>query len=266
MNALALERMSVRLEGRGIVEGFSLDVATGEWVALIGPNGAGKTTIVRAVAGLLAYEGSVRLFGEELASLSRQDVARKLAVVPQMPVIPADMTVLEYVLLGRTPHVAYAASPGTSDVAAARSALKRLAIAPLASRRLGTLSGGERQRAVLARALAQEPRVVLLDEPTSGLDLGAQQQVLDLVSMLREEDDLTVLSAMHDLTLAAQYAERLVLVAGGREVARGPASELLTEEIVARHYRASVRILVDGHSGPAVVPVRRAQPPSGEES
>jgi iron complex transport system ATP-binding protein len=260
---LALDRVSVVLDGTPVVRDFTLDVEEGEWVGLIGPNGAGKTTITRAVAGLVPYSGSVRVWGAELARLTRRDIARKIAVVPQNPVIPPDMTVLEYVLLGRTPHVGYAASPGNGDVISASAALDRLEIDALAQRRLGSLSGGERQRAVLARALAQEPRLVLLDEPTSALDMGAQQQVLDLVSVLREEDGLTVLSAMHDLTLTAQYADRLVLVDGGREVARGQAVEVLTEEIVARHYGASVRVIADPADGVAVVPLRRPRVQAG---
>jgi iron complex transport system ATP-binding protein len=257
MKVVALDRVSVTLDGNRVVDAFSLEIEDGRWVGLIGPNGAGKTTIARAVAGLVSYEGSVRLWGEEVSRLSRRDVAKRIAVVPQNPVIPPDMTVVDYVLLGRTPHIGYAASPGSADVVASFAALHRLEITSLARRRLGTLSGGESQRAVLARALAQEPRLVLLDEPTSALDVGAQQQVLELVSMLREEDGLTVLSAMHDLTLTAQYADEVVLVDEGREVARGAAADVLTEELVARHYGASVRVIADAEQGVAVVPVRR---------
>ena len=258
MTALALDRVSVTLEGNRIVDAFSLAVEDGTWVGLIGPNGAGKTTIARTVAGLVPYEGSVRVWGEELGALSRRDIARRIAVVPQNPLIPPDMTVLEYVLLGRTPHMGYAASPGSADVVSSFAALDRLEITELARRRLGSLSGGECQRTVLARALAQEPRLVVLDEPTSALDVGAQQQVLDLVSMLRQEDGLTVLTAMHDLTLTAQYADELVLVDDGREVARGSAEDVLTEELIGRHYGASVRVIADPDAGVVIVPVRRA--------
>jgi iron complex transport system ATP-binding protein len=258
VTALALDRVSVTLEDNRIVDAFSLAVEDGTWVGLIGPNGAGKTTIARTVAGLVPYEGSVRVWGEELGALSRRDIARRIAVVPQNPLIPPDMTVLEYVLLGRTPHMGYAASPGSADVVSSFAALDRLEITELARRRLGSLSGGECQRTVLARALAQEPRLVVLDEPTSSLDVGAQQQVLDLVSMLRQEDGLTVLTAMHDLTLTAQYADELVLVDDGREVARGSAEDVLTEELIGRHYGASVRVIADPDAGVVIVPVRRA--------
>jgi iron complex transport system ATP-binding protein len=255
---LRLDHVSVVLEGALVVDGLTLSVDSGEWVGLIGPNGAGKTTVLRAAAGLAPYEGTVRLWGVELRSLRRREVARQIAVVPQDPVLPADMSVLEYVLLGRTPYVAYAGNAGARDVKAARAALERLEIAALAERRLGSLSGGERQRAVLARAVAQAPRLVLLDEPTSALDVGAQQQVLELVSALRREDGLTVVSAMHDLTLAGQYADRLALLDGGRLILGGRPRDVLTEEAVARYYGASVRVLEDGDAGIAVLPVRRA--------
>jgi iron complex transport system ATP-binding protein len=164
--------------------------------------------------------------------------------------------VLEYVVLGRTPHLGYAGSPGSRDVVAARSALARLDGAHLVDRRLGSLSGGERQRAVLARAVAQDASLLLLDEPTSALDVGAQQQVLELVASLRAGGGLTVLSAMHDLTHAGQYADRLVLLDGGREQASGPPAEVLTEQLIARHFGASVRVVSDELTGIAVVPLR----------
>ena len=256
MTALAVERLGVDLDGVRVVDGVTLDLERGGWLGLIGPNGAGKTTLLRAVARLVPYDGSIVLDGDEVASLRRREVARRVAVVPQIPVIPPDASVLEYVVLGRTPHLGYAGSPGPGDVTTARSALARLDAAHLADRRLGSLSGGERQRAVLARAVAQEPDLLLLDEPTSALDVGAQQQVLELVASLRADRGLTVLSAMHDLTHAGQYADRLVLMDGGREAASGRPHEVLTEELVARHYGAEVRVLSDAEAGIAVVPLR----------
>jgi iron complex transport system ATP-binding protein len=249
------EALRVVLDGARVVDGVDFELERGEWLALIGPNGAGKTTLLRAVAGLVPYEGSLAVFGDEVASLRRRELARRTAVVPQLPVIPPDMGVLEYVVLGRTPHLGYAGAPGPRDVASAHASLGALDALHLADRRLGSLSGGERQRAVLARAVAQEGALLLLDEPTSALDVGAQQQVLELVATLRAERGLTVLSAMHDLTLAGQYADRLLLLDGGREAASGAPRDVLTDELVARHYGASVHI-VEGADGPAVVPVR----------
>jgi iron complex transport system ATP-binding protein len=253
---LRVEDVRVSLEGAEVVKGVGLDLAEGEWLSLIGPNGAGKTTVLRAVAGLVPYSGSIRIAGDEASNLRRRELARRVAAVPQIPVIPPDTSVLEYVVLGRTPHLGYSGSPGVRDVTAARSALARLDAAHLGDRRLGSLSGGERQRAVLARAVAQDARLLLLDEPTSALDVGAQQQVLELVASLRVDRGLTVLSAMHDLTHAGQYADRLVLMDGGREVAEGTPKEVLTEQLVARHYGAEVRVIVDAETGIAVVPLR----------
>jgi len=252
---LAVRGVKVDLDGNRIVGGLDLHVSEGEWLGVIGPNGAGKTTLLRAVAGLVPYSGSIRLFGDEIAGLGRRDVARRVALVPQAPVIPPDMTVLEYVVIGRTPHLGYTGAPEARDVDACRTALARLDVAQLADRRLRSLSGGERQRAVLARAMAQDARLILLDEPTTALDVGAQQQVLELVADLRESKALTVLSAMHDLTVAGQYPDRLVLVDGGREAVSGTPAEVLTEQTIARHYGASVRVLTEGDTI-AVVPLR----------
>jgi iron complex transport system ATP-binding protein len=255
-SAVELRSLSVRLGGAEVVQGISATVAEGEWVGLIGPNGAGKTTVLRAVTGLVPYAGSVRVEGNEVAGFGRARVARRVALVPQEPVIPDDTRVAEYVLLGRTPHLAPFARERQRDLEVAAAALERLDLLGLARRRLGSLSGGERQRAVLARALAQEAPVLLLDEPTAALDVGRQQQVLELVDRLRRERGLTVVSAMHDLTLAGQFAERLLLVDGGRLAAAGTPAEVLTEELVATHYGASVRIVADSELGVVVVPAR----------
>jgi cobalamin transport system ATP-binding protein len=252
MNALGLERLTVELGGRNVVDGVSFAVEQGDWVTLIGPNGAGKTTLLRAVAGLVGHRGRITLDGQELSQLGRREVARRVAVVPQVPLMPAGMTVREYVLLGRTPYVSYVGRESRRDVTAAGQALARLDLDELAGRQLGTLSGGERQRAVLARALAQEAPLLLLDEPTSALDAGRQQEALELIDALRLDAGLTVLAAMHDLTLAGQYASRLLLLSSARIVAQGAPAEVLTEPLIAEHYGARVRVLEGG----AVVPIR----------
>jgi cobalamin transport system ATP-binding protein len=252
MSGLAVERLTVVLGGRNVVDGVSFVVEHGEWVTVIGPNGAGKSTLLRAVAGLVGYEGRIALDGDGLRRLGRREVARRVAIVPQSPLMPATMRVREYVLLGRTPYVSYAGREGRRDRAATEEAIARLDLSELASRTLDTLSGGERQRAVLARALAQEAPLLLLDEPTSALDAGRQQEALELIDALRLDAGLTVVAAMHDLTLAGQYASRLLLLSGGRIVAHGAPAEVLTEPLIAEHYGARVRI-VDG----AVIPVRR---------
>ena len=252
---IELRDLSIRFDGTEAVRDFSLDVAAEEWVMLIGPNGAGKTSVLRALCGLLSFAGDARLDGRDVRGLGRRELARMIAFVPQNPETPPELTVGEYVLLGRTPHLGYLATEGRRDRQAATRALERLDLLPFAERGLGSLSGGELQRAVLARALAQEAPVLLLDEPTTSLDLGRQQQVLELVDSLRG-DGLTVVSTMHDLTLAGQYADRLVLLDRGMIVAEGEPDEVLSAANLAAYYGASVRIVSDG-DGTFVLPQRR---------
>lgn len=244
----------VRFGSVAAVQGLTLRAETGGWTALIGPNGAGKTSALRALAGLAAYEGEVLLDGQDARRLGRRAVARLVAFVPQKPETPPALTVAEYVLLGRTPHIAYLGAEGRRDREAACRALRRLELERFAERPLGSLSGGELQRAVLSRALAQEAPLLLLDEPTAALDLGRQQLVLELVDALRG-DGLTVVTTMHDLTLAGQYADRLVLLDEGSVVAEGAAAEVLSSTNVAAHYGANVRIVED-EAGVFVFPVR----------
>jgi iron complex transport system ATP-binding protein len=260
MTAIELRGVSVDLDGRPVLHDLTLSVPSGARLGLIGPNGSGKTTLLRAVAGLVRHRGDIRIGGVAPASLPRRELARRIAVVPQNPVVPPGATVGDYVLMGRTPYIPYLGTEGRRDLEIVAAVLDQLDLADLAGRRLDSLSGGERQRAVLARALAQQAPVLLLDEPTTGLDVGHQQQVLELVDALRAALDLTVLSAMHDLTLAGQFADELVLLDGGRVAAAGPAGAVLTEGVISRHYHASVRVLEDPDGGVVVIPVRPSRP------
>jgi len=255
---IELADVSVSLGGVPVLERISFRVEGGEWVGLLGPNGAGKTTALRALAGLVDHTGVIRLGGDELSELGRRALARRVTLVPQQPERPPGLTVAEYVLLGRTPYLSYFGSERAADRAAAARALARLELDRFATRSLGSLSGGELQRAVLARALAQEAKILLLDEPTTALDIGRQQQALELVAVLREQRQLTVVSAMHELTLAAQYADRLALLSSGRLVAAGPPETIATQELISEHYNASVRIVSEGSRPIAVIPVRQA--------
>jgi len=252
---IELRDVRVRLGGNAVVDGVSAAVPEGEWLALIGPNGAGKTTLLRAIASLVPFEGEIELDGRPVGGLGRSELARHVAVVPQEPSTPPWMTVAEYVLLGRTPHLGPLAKEGRRDREAAARALARLDLLTFGGRRLGTLSGGEKQRVVVARALAQEAPIVLLDEPTAALDIGHQQQAFDLLDGLRAESGLTLVAAMHDLTLAAQYADRMLLLDRGRVVADGSAADVLTEALLSEHYGASVEVVSVG-GRPVVVPRR----------
>lgn len=239
---IELRGLGVRFDRTEAVRGLTLDVANDEWVMLIGPNGAGKTSVLRALCGLLPFEGAARVNGRDVRTFGRRELARLIAFVPQSPATPPELTVAEYVLLGRTPHLGYLGVEGRHDRRAVTHALERLDLLPLAERGLGSLSGGELQRAVLARALAQQAPILLLDEPTTSLDLGRQQQALELVDSLRG-DGLTVFSTMHDLTLAGQYADRLVLLDRGALAVQGPPREVLSPANLSAYYGASVHVV-----------------------
>lgn len=253
--AIAVRDVGVVLDGHQIISGIDLDVARGEWLTIIGPNGAGKSTLLRTIGGLIGFTGSIELFGTSLHRLRRRDRARLVASVAQDPIVPPGMAVIDYVLLGRTAYIPVLGSESAADVAAVDDVLARLDLDRFAGRSLESLSGGERQRVFLARALAQGANLLLLDEPTSALDIGHQQDVLELVDKLRRDSGLTVVATMHDLSIAGEYAERLVLISGGRVAAAGSPREVLTEDLLARHYQARVRV-IDGDQGPLVVPVR----------
>lgn len=228
---------------REVVHGVSLRVDAGSWVSVVGPNGAGKSSFLLALAGLLASRGEIMLDGRTLRDRSARERARVIALVPQQPVIPDALTVAEYVLLGRTPHLSLFGSEAGRDHALADTVLAKVDLAWAADRLVSTLSGGEFHRAVVGRALAQEARVLLLDEPTSGLDLGHQVQVLELVDALRRSDGITVVSAMHDLTLAARYSDRVALLVDGELVAEGAPSTVLRADVLERYYGVPVHVL-----------------------
>jgi iron complex transport system ATP-binding protein len=252
---IELRDVSVRLGATEALRSVSLSVEAGEWLALIGPNGAGKTTALRALCGLVRCTGQVLVDGRDVRTLGRRELARLAAFVPQIPETPPELTVAEYVLLGRTPYLGYFGAEARSDRLAAERALERLELRPFAARFLGSLSGGELQRAVLARAVAQEAPILLLDEPTTALDLGRSQQALELVLSLRD-GGLTIVSTMHDLTLAGQYADRLALLDRGVIVAEGTPREVLSSANVSSYYGANVRVVHDDE-GVFVLPLRR---------
>ncbi|HEX5937956.1 MAG TPA: ABC transporter ATP-binding protein [Actinomycetota bacterium] len=254
-SAATARHLGVRLAGRSIVRDVTLDMPQGAWVCIVGPNGAGKTTLLHAIAGLIPFEGEVELRGRPLRSYGRRERARNVALVPQQPVMPDGITVGEYVRLGRTPHLGVLGAELREDVLAVEAEIGRMDLRSAVDRRLDSLSGGEFQRVVIARALVQEAPLLLLDEPTTGLDLGHQVGMLELVEELRRTKGITVLSTMHDLTLAGRFADRFVLLSQGRVVSAGPRSDVLDAAVIAEHFGASVRVLGDGEVGWAVVPV-----------
>ena len=259
--AVYAAELTVRVGRKVLVGPTEFTVGTGDWVNVIGPNGAGKSTLLRAIAGLVDHDGRLDIAGTPLADLGLVARSKQIGFVPQTPTMPAGMTVAQYVLQGRAPHIGRFGSESDHDLGILDSALEQLDLTELAERTVDTLSGGERQRVTIARALAQEPELLLLDEPTSALDVGHQQDALELIDRLRGELGLTVVSTMHDLTLAAQYGDHLVLLAGGRIVAEGPPIQVLTGPQLEIHYGARVDVI--HHRGsPVVVPVRASAPPT----
>lgn len=250
---IELRGLAVELAGAPVLAGIDLEVADGTWTSVIGPNGSGKTTLLRAVAGLVPYSGEVLIDGSPAGAIPRRELAKLVAYVPQDPVVPPEMPVKDYVLLGRTPYIPYLATESTHDRVVAAHVLEEAGLEMFANRRLGSLSGGERQRAIVARALAQEAPVLLLDEPTTGMDIGYQQQILELVDSLRAGRGLTVLSAIHDLTLAGQFSDRLLLIDSGRSCGTGVPDEVLTEELILKHYGTPVRVVHEPGEGIAVI-------------
>ena len=232
--------------GQPVVRDFTLSVSAGEVVALIGPNGAGKSTLLRVAGGVLKpTRGQALVEQVDLASMSPRDTARRIAVVPQEGIVPAGLFVREMVSLGRTPYARLLLGPSAEDRRAVEWAISAAGIDPLVDRFVDELSGGERQRVVLARALAQRPRVLLLDEPTANLDLHHQVVMLELVRGLTREQGLAVLAAVHDLQLAALYCDRVVLLNQGQLVSHGPPEAVLTEEALEQTF--GQRVVLSAH-------------------
>jgi len=250
---ISFDQLTVRYGTTIALAGITGRVDGGEWLGLIGPNGAGKTTLLGAISRLLSYQGTISIGGRPAADLGRRQLAQLIAYVPQRPVLPPDMTVSEYVLLGRTAHIGYLRAETAADQRVCASVIDRLDLGAMSDRMLGAMSGGELQRVVLARALAQEAPILLLDEPTSALDLGRRMDALELIDEVRREQSLTVLSAIHDLTLAGQFADRLLLLAGGQVAATGQPAEVLTDAVLAGHFGHGVEVLRTGTGEIAVI-------------
>jgi iron complex transport system ATP-binding protein len=245
----------------------SLSLGAGELLGVVGPNGSGKSTLIRAITRLVRpLGGDIRLDGKEVGRLSQRELARWAAVVPQNPYLPDAFTVLEIALMGRTPHLGLLQSEGRADLAAVRRALEQTDTWDLAGRRMGELSGGERQRVVVARALAQETPLLLLDEPTAHLDMGHQTAVFDLVRELCGREGKAVLAAVHDLSLAGQYCDRLVMLNEGRVVGEGEPQEVLSPELLASVYGTRVSVFAHPLTGRPVVTAMSGAAAAGLEA
>lgn len=240
---LRVHGLCIKYDSAPILNDANFNLQGGEMVALLGPNGAGKSTLMRCISRVLEpTKGSVFFNGRETGSMSVGEIARQLAVVPQDTGVDFDFTVEEVIQMGRFPHYKNSCKDRTSHEAIVHSTMEITGILPLRHRSAATLSGGERQRMVFARALCQEPELLLLDEPTANLDIGYQWELLDIVLRLNWEKRVTVIAAIHDLNLATLFFRQFILLAGGKVLAVGSAEEVLTEENILASYGVQVSI------------------------
>ncbi len=248
MNVLQIDNITCGYGGEPVIKGLSLDVAGGEFLGVLGPNGSGKTTLLRAIGGIIPLEsGRVAVNGVDLTALDRRDIARQIACVMQDSAVAAGsghlaFSVRDVVTMGRTPYLARTGWETAADRGAVERALQQAEVAHLADRAVTELSGGERQRTLIAMALAQDCDIVMLDEPTNHLDIAHQIGILDLFAALNRDAGTTAVGVFHDLNLAAEYCERILLLKDGEVACLGTPEETLTEETVAAVYGASVTV------------------------
>jgi iron complex transport system ATP-binding protein len=257
MTIIEIEGLNFTVDSHVLLDEVSLRVEPGQWLTVVGPNGAGKTTLVECVAGVRRpSSGAVRIEGHDMSQLRERDRARLVAFVPQHPVVPSGMSVLDYVGLGRTAHHGVLRALSSGDRSVVHDVMERLSLSNYGLRDVATLSGGERQRVVLARALAQETRVMVLDEPTTGLDLRHQFDCLWILQSEVRDNSLTVVATLHDLTLAGQFADRLALLRAGRLMLDGSSSDVVRSRDLSEAYEMDLRVIeVDGAD--VVIPSHR---------
>ena len=241
---------------RSVLRGLELEVAQGTLTALAGPNGVGKSTLLRLIAGAMRPDrGQVSVMGQDISALGGRERARLVGMVPQSPELPRGASALEVVLMGRNPHLSLLSWETASDVDIAIESLRMTDAEYLAERPVHQLSGGERQRVAIAMALAQQTPVILLDEPTASLDLAYQPTIMRLLQELAAEGR-TMITAVHDLTLAGQFCDQVALVSDGRVTACGPPRSTLTSEAIREVYGADTLVLEHPETGKPIVVAR----------
>jgi len=253
---IRLENAGFAYEGRDVLRGISFSINTGDFVGIVGPNGSGKTTLVRLLSGVIRpREGNIEIGGEDITRLSNRLLARTVAVVPQETSALFAFTIAEIVLMGRSPHLGALSFERREDIAIADKAMQAVDIAQFADRHINEVSGGEKQRAIIARALAQQPRIMLLDEPTAFLDLKHQAGIYRVLEKLNREREMTILVVSHSLNLAAQFCRRIIMLDKGGIAADGAPDEVLTRENIERVYDVKVRITRGDTGGtPIIIP------------
>ncbi|MEO6028432.1 MAG: ABC transporter ATP-binding protein [Candidatus Binatia bacterium] len=259
--AIVADHVSYAYGARSVLRDVGLTVARGSMLALAGPNGSGKSTLLALLAGTRRLQqGTVVVDGKPIADYERRALARLVAVVPQDTVVTFPYTVAEMVLMGRAPHRPPLGLEGERDVAIAEQVMAETGVLAFARRRITELSGGERQRVVVARALAQEPSILLLDEPTTHLDIRHAVEILELVATVNRTRGVTVVAVLHDLTSAAMYFDRIAFLRDGAIVADGPPRTTITAEVIERVFDTAVRVDLDADGVPAIRPRRRHGP------
>ncbi|TBN56831.1 ABC transporter ATP-binding protein [Glaciihabitans arcticus] len=258
-HSLTATGLSLSYDGVDVITGLDVAIPPGSITVIVGANACGKSTLLRGLARLMRPgAGGVELDGRDIHSYGAKELARLVGLLPQQPIAPAGITVADLVARGRYPHQGWFARGTARDDAAVAHALEQTSTADLAERAVEELSGGQRQRVWIAMVLAQEPEILLLDEPTTFLDVAHQVEVLDLLMHLNRERGTTVVMVLHDLNLAARYADHLIVMAGGAIVDSGAPAEVITRETVRTAFGMDSVVMPDPVSGsPMVVPLGR---------
>lgn len=258
MPAIKIRDLSFSYGETEVISSLSLEVQRGSHIGILGPNGSGKTTLVKLITKLLKpTAGSIELMGELLDKWSGAHLARKVAVVPQSTTVSFPFSALEITLMGRAPHLGGLELESEKDLEIAKEAMKKTGTWELKNRSIHELSGGEAQRVILARALAQQPEILLMDEPTTHLDIKRQISIMELITELNSSEKLTVVTISHDLNLIARYVDYVFLIKKGKIVAHGDPSTALTKENVREVYEAEVEIF-NLNDRPAVIPISKS--------
>jgi len=240
---LRLDSVSLGYGKQMVLRNISFEAIPGEMLGIIGPNGSGKSTLIRGITRIIhPVDGKIFLDGSDISSINRQELAQLVAVVPQNPTLPEPFTALEVVLMGRTPHLGLLRYESKKDLAIVKDAMEATQTLAFAERRVGELSGGERQRLTIARALAQEPKIILMDEPTANLDINFQIETLNLARHLCRKQNLIVVVALHDLNLASQYCDRLIVLSHGMVYCQGIPQAVINAQTIKDVYGAEVYV------------------------
>lgn len=261
MTVIEAQDVKFRYDNSWVLNDVAFQTHEGEFLGIIGPNGSGKTTLIKIIDGLLVPdEGAVFLRGKNIRYFKRNDIAKTVAMVPQDAPLVFPFTVQEVVMMGRAPHLGRLRFEGESDFAIVKAVMEKADVLPFASRSINELSGGERQRVLIARALAQEPQVILLDESTAFLDIRHQVAFFDLMKTLNKEEGLTVIAVTHDMNLASLYCDRIMLLDGGTVHTIGAPGEVLTESTIREVYGTDVLVDLNPVTGSPRVTLLASRP------